>query len=176
MKSDLAKTVFAYQMRADRRLWHDVIMPLDEALFYVDGGYSWGSLQRECAHVIDAMHGYMQRLGGSKQIAKAFSLAKPSRAQVRQRWDAVEAEWTAYMERLDEREFDRQVETVYRDTLILVPVWQLLFQVFNHNTLHRAEMLQIIAALREPLAGELVEYEHFEPEMSFARYCAQFAG
>ena len=166
MKSDLAKTVCAYQFREDRRLWHEVIMPLDEPLFYVDTGYSWGSLQRECAHVIDAMHGYMQRLHGSKQIAKAFAHANPDRAQVRERWDAVEADWKAYLTRFDEREFDRELETVYRDTVIAVPVWQLLFQVCNHNTLHRAEILQIVAALREPV----------DFDMSFARYCMGFAG
>lgn len=165
MKSNIARTVFAYQMYEDRRLWEEVIMPLDESWFYVDTGYSWGSLQRECAHVIDAMHGYMQRLGGSKQIGKAFAVDNPDRAQVRERWDAVEAEWGLYMASFDEREFDRVVETVYRDTLISVPVWQLVFQVFNHNTLHRAEILQIVAALAAPL----------DFDASFARYCMRIA-
>ena len=163
MNSSIVRTVFAYQLYEDRRLWDEVIMPLDESLFYVDTGYSWGSLQRESAHVIDAMHGYMQRLHGSKQIAKAFAVDNPNRALVRERWDAVEAEWGSYIARFDDREFDRLVDTVYRDTLIAVPVWQLVFQVFNHNTLHRAEMLQIVAALTEPLVFDA----------SFARYCVR---
>ena len=165
MKSDLVKTVFAYQMREDRRLWDEVIMPLDEMLFYVDTGYSWGSLQRECAHVVDAMHGYMQRLHGSKQVGKAFAVDDPHRAQVRERWDAVEAEWRSYIARFDDGEFDRMVVTVYRETQITVPAWQLVFQVFNHNTLHRAEILQIVAALAEPV----------DFDASFARYCIQNA-
>lgn len=165
MKSDLVKTIFAYQLQADRRMWDEVIMPLDESLFYVDTGYSWGSLQRESAHVIDAMHGYMRRLHGSKQIAKAFAVDNPDRAQVRDRWDAVEAEWRAYIASFDDREFDRLVDTVYRETLITVPVWQLVFQVFNHNTLHRAEILQIAAALAAPL----------DFDASFARYCIRRA-
>lgn len=165
MKSDLVKTVFAYQMREDRRLWDEVIMPLDESLFCADTGYSWGSLQRECAHVIDAMHGYMQRLRGSKQIGEAFDMDDPDRSLVRERWDAVEAEWSAYIARFDEREFDRRVETIYRDTIIAVPAWQLVFQVFNHNTLHRAEILQIVATLAEPV----------EFDASFARYCMRNA-
>ncbi|MCY4070470.1 MAG: DinB family protein [Chloroflexi bacterium] len=165
MKSDLVKTIFAYQISADRRLWDEVIMPLEESLFYVDTGYSWGSLQRECAHVIDAMHGYMQRLHSSKQIGKAFAVDNPDRAQVRERWDAVETDWKSYITRFDDREFDRRVETIYRDTLIAVPVWQLVFQVFNHNTLHRAEMLQIVAALAQPV----------DFDASFARYCIRNA-
>ena len=165
MKSDLVKTIFAYQMLEDRRLWDEVIMPLDESLFYADTGYSWGSLQRECAHVIDAMHSYRQRLRGSKQVSKAFAVDNPDRAQVRERWDAVEAEWKTYIARFDDREFDRMVETVYRDRLIAVPAWQLVFQVFNHNTLHRAEILQIVAALAAPV----------ELDASFARYCMRFA-
>lgn len=165
MKSDIVKTIFAYQMSEDRRLWDEVIMPLEDSLFYVDTGYSWGSLQRECAHVVDAMHGYMQRLGGSTQIGKAFAVDNPDRGQVRERWDAVEAEWRSYIARFDNREFKRVVDTVYRDTLIAVPAWQLVFQVFNHNTLHRAEILQIVAALREPV----------DFDTSFARYCIRNA-
>lgn len=161
MKSDVVRTVFAYQMRADRRLWDEVIMPLDETMFKVDTGYSWGSLQRESVHVIDAMHGYMQRLRGGKQVGKAFAEDNPDRGRVRERWDAVEAEWRSYIARFDDREFDRPVDTIYRDTLVTAPAWQLVFQVFNHNTLHRAEMLQIVAALAEPR----------DFDASFARYC-----
>lgn len=161
MKSDVVKTVFAYQMREDRRLWDEVIMPLDESLFYVDTGYSWGSLQRESAHVVYAMYGYLQRLQGRGQIAKAFAVDNPDQAHVRQRWDEVEDQWKTYMAQFDDREFERMVETVYRDTLITVPVWQLVFQVFNHNTLHRAEMLQIVAILKEKV----------DFDANFARYC-----
>ncbi len=165
MKSHVVRTVFDYQMYEDRRLWDEVIMSLDESLFNVDSGYSWGSLQRECAHVIDAMYGYMQRLHGSKEIGKAFAIDNPDRAQVRERWDAVEAEWRSYIALFDDREFDRLVDTVYRDTLVTVPVWQLVFQVFNHNTLHRAEMLQIVAALAEPL----------DFDSDFTRFCIRQA-
>ena len=166
MKSDLVNTIFAYQMREDRRLWDEVIRPLDETLFYADTGYSWGSLQRECAHVIDAMHGYMQRLHGSNQVTRAFATNDPDRSLVRDRWDAVESEWKSYMARFDDREFDRMVDTVYRDKPITVPAWQLVFQVFNHNTLHRAEMLQIVAAVKEPV----------DIDLSFASFCHRQTG
>jgi len=165
MKSDLVKMIYAYQMREDRRLWDEVIMQLDESLFDVDTGYSWGSLQRECAHVVDAMHGYMQRLRGSRQITKAFAIDNPDRARLRERWDEVEDQWKTYRARFDDREFGRLVEATYRDSLITVPAWQLVFQVFNHNTLHRAEILQIVAALRAPV----------DFDMSFARYCIRNA-
>lgn len=155
MKSELTKSIFAYQMREDSRLWREVIMPLPENLFYVDTGYSWGSLQRECAHVIDAMQGYMQRLHGSQQVVKLFAKDMPGRAGLREHWQAVASEWRAYMRRFDDAEFERRVQTVYRDTRITAPAWQLVFQVFNHNTLHRAEMLQIVAVLTgEPIAFE----------------------
>ena len=166
MKSDLVKLFLPIRCARIGVCGTKSVRPLDENLFYADTGYSWGSLQRECAHVIDAMHGYMQRLHGSKQVTRAFATNDPDRSLVRERWDAVESEWKSYMARFDDREFDRMVDTVYRDKPITVPAWQLVFQVFNHNTLHRAEMLQIVAAVKEPV----------DIDLSFASFCHRQTG
>ena len=40
--------------------------------------------------------------------------------------------------------------SLYRDTEMTVPTWWTIFHVFNHNTLHRAEMRQMVAALGGP--------------------------
>ena len=165
MNSDFVKTIFEFQIAEDQRLWHEVILPLDENLFKVDTGYSWGSLQRECVHVVDVMHTSLERIHGILNVSQAFTTADPDLAQVRATWDVVEDTWKTYMRGLDDQEFHRQVDVIYRDKALTLPVWNMIFHVFNHNTLHRTEMLQIVASLNEP--------PNFDT--CFARFCLRNA-
>ena len=139
--------LFDYQMQEDRRLWREAIMPLPEAAFTIDTGYSLGTLQRECAHVVDVMHASLQRLQGIKEPTIAVTVDEPSREQIRAVWDGVEAQWKRYMAELDDGRFTRAIDIVYRDTAMTTPVWQTIFHCLNHNTLHRAEMRQMVAQL-----------------------------
>ena len=155
------RELFAYQTQEDRRLWNDAIMPLPQSAFTVDTGYSWGSLQRECAHVVDVMHASLQRLQGLKTVTDAITIKDPTREQVRAAWDEVETQWRAYMSALDDRLFTREIDIVYRDTAMTTPVWQTICHCFNHNTLHRAEMRQMVAFL----GGAA------QPDPGFLAYC-----
>ena len=141
------RTLFNYQMQEDHRLWDGAIMALPESAFKTDTGYSWGSLQRECAHVVDVMHASLERLHGIKATTVAVTMNDPAREQVRAAWDRAEARWRAYMADLDDPQITREIDIVYRDTAMTTPVWQTIFHCLNHNTLHRAEMRQMIAAL-----------------------------
>ena len=161
MTADIVRALFEYQIREDRRLWDEAILPLAESSFKVDTGYSWETLQRECVHVVDAMHSSLECIHGIKSTTVAVTIDDPTRPQVREIWDKVEAEWKSYIAQLDDREFQREVDIVYRDTAMTVPVWQKIFHVFNHNTLHRAEMRQMVAFL-----GDSVDFG-----MSFSDHC-----
>jgi len=147
MIADAIRMLVDYQMREDRRLWREAIMTLPEPAFTVDTGYSWGTLQRECAHVVDVMQASLERLHGIKEPTVAITIDDPTREQVRAAWDGVEARWKRYMAELDDQQFIREIDIVYRDTAMTTPVWQTIFHVLNHNTLHRAEMRQMIAAI-----------------------------
>jgi uncharacterized damage-inducible protein DinB len=143
----MVRSLFAYQTQEDRRLWNEAIMTLPASAFTIDTGYSWGSLQAECVHVIDVMQHSLQRVQSLKSISAAVTIANPTRAQIRQIWDAVETQWRAYFSALDDQTFQREIDIVYRDTAMTTPVWQTIFHFFNHNTLHRAEMRQMVTAL-----------------------------
>lgn len=147
MIADAISMLFDYQMQEDRRLWHEAIIPLPEAAFTIDTGYSWGTLQGECAHVVDVMHASLERLHGIKDTTVAITIDGPTRAQIRTAWDGVEAQWRSYMRALDDQQFTSEIDIVYRDTAMTTPLWQTIFHVLNHNTLHRAEMRQMIAAI-----------------------------
>ncbi len=147
MNATMVRSLFAYQMQEDRRLWDEAIMALPEPAFKVDTGYSWRTLQAECVHVVDVMHRSLQRVHGIKSTTAVVTIDDPARAQIREIWDAVEAQWQAYISALDDQTFQREIEIIYRETAMRTPVWQTIFHFFNHNTLHRAEMRQMVAAL-----------------------------
>ncbi len=141
------RRLFYYQIGEDRRLWQETIMALPEAAFKIDTGYSWATLQRETVHVVDVMQASLERLQGIKHTSAAITIDDPTRQQVRAAWDAVEGQWVAYMAELDDQRFLSEIDIVYRDTAMTTPVWQTIFHVLNHNTLHRAEMRLMVAAL-----------------------------
>ena len=163
MIADMVRSLFAFQIREDRRLWDESIMTLPETAFKVDTGYSWGSLQAECVHVVDVMHLSLQRVHSIKSTSAAVTIGDPTRAQIREIWDAVEGQWQAYISALDDQTFQREIEIIYRETAMTTPVWQTIFHFFNHNTLHRAEMRQMVAAL----GGAA------NPDFPFIDYCLE---
>ena len=144
MIADAVRSLFDYQMQEDRRLWDEAIMPLPAPAFTLDTGYSWGTLQRECVHVVDVMQASLQRLHGIKAAEPAAISHDPSRLQVRAAWGQVEAGWARTLASLTDRGFSREIDIVYRGAAMTTPVWQTILHCFNHNTLHRAEMRQMI--------------------------------
>lgn len=161
MIADALRALFDYQTREDRRLWNEAIMGLPEAAFKIDTGYSWGTLQRECAHVVAVMHASLERVQGIKDATLAVPIGDPTRQQVRAAWDIAQAQWRSYMAELDDQQVSREIDIVYRDTAMTTPLWQTIFHVLNHNTLHRAEMRQMIAEL----GGEA------DSDLGFIDYC-----
>lgn len=161
MTADMIRSLFAYQMQEDRRLWEEEITALAEPAFTVDTGYSWGSLQAECVHVVDVMHHSLERVQGIKRVTTAVKIEDPSRAQLREIWDSVEAGWQSYMLALDDQTVGRELDIIYRETEMTVPTWWTIFHVFNHNTLHRAEMRQMVTAL----GGSAI------PDLPFIDFC-----
>ena len=166
MTAAVIRAIFEYQISEDRRLWNEAIMPLPEGAFTLDTGYSWGTLQRECAHVVDVMHQSWQRVHGIKDTTVAINSEDPTREEIRAGWDIVEARWARYMAALDDRTVSREVDIIYRETAMRTPVWQTIFHFFNHNTLHRAEMRQMVAQLGGAAGADV----------SFSAHCIGSAG
>ena len=46
--------------------------------------------------------------------------------------DSVVAVWHSYIADLDDREFERQIDVIYRNAPTIVSVWNMIFHVFNH--------------------------------------------
>ena len=155
MKTDFVRTLFDYQVFEDRRVWDEAIMPLSEAQFTVDTGYSWGTLQRECVHVIDVMHDSLRRAGGRATFESLTWPEAPTRAMVHDQWDRMEADWLAFLADLDADGFQQVVTVNYRNRPVSIPVWNIIHQMINHGTIHRVEMLKMVAELDQPVTFDL---------------------
>ena len=155
MKTDFVRGLFDYQVFEDRCVWDEAIMPLTEAQFTQDTGYSWGTLQRECVHVINVIHDSLQRAQGHVQFDSLSWPDSPNRAHVRQQWDETEATWKNFLADLDGIGFHREVNVIYRDQPVIIPVWNVICQMINHGTIHRVEMLKMVAELNQPVTFDL---------------------
>ncbi len=155
MKTDFVRTLFDYQQFEDRRVWDEAIVPLGEAQFTQDTGYSWGTLERECTHVISVMHDSLHRAQGHAEFTSLVWPDSPSRAAVREQWDQIEAAWHTFLADLDSEGFHQIVNINYRGRPVTIPVWNVICQMINHGTIHRVEMLKMVAELDQPVNFDL---------------------
>jgi uncharacterized damage-inducible protein DinB len=137
-------------------------MALDEAQFFEDTGYSWGSLQRECVHVMNGERHWISRAGGVTVEPLQFD-DFPTREAVRARWDTIEAEVRAFLATLTAEKLTADVTYPTRNgDPVTNQVWRILVHCANHGTVHRAEMLSMIHRLGGPTI-----------DVSFMQYCVR---
>ena len=148
------KTLFEFNFWENRRVWDLAIMPLTEAQFTQDTGYSWGTLQRECVHVMDGEQGWLRRAQSQPPQALDFD-TYVTRDQCRIKWDAIEQDWNDFLATCNEDTFFDTARFMFRGKEEVRPCWQILFHVLNHGTLHRAEMLKMVAEISEPVDFDL---------------------
>ncbi len=148
------KTLFEFNFWENRRVWDLAIMPLTEAQFTQDTGYSWGTLQRECVHVMDGECNWLKRAQSQQPQSLEFA-DYPTRERCRARWDTIEQDWQVFLTTLDESTFFGPARFQFRGKEATRPRWQILFHVLNHGTLHRAEMLKMVAEISGPVDFDL---------------------
>ena len=107
------------------------------------------------AHLAVARLFWLFRMGVRAESPEGFFPNGLPLAAVKQRITGMEAEWDAYLARLDEGETERVI--AYRSTegpSYENTVHEILTQLFGHSIHHRAQMAQLFRALGEepPLA------------------------
>ncbi len=109
-------------------------------------GYS--SLRATLVHMIAAEWIWMTRLAGASPNAMMREEDLPTRPAIRARWSEEENKLCAYIAKLNDVELQRVVQ--YKNTrgdALARPVWQVLAQVANHGTQHRAEAAAMLTDL-----------------------------
>ena len=102
--------------------------------------HSWGSLRGTLAHVLDSEHGWLRIVQtGEGMFDELLPEAFPTVAAMRERWDAEEAAWYAYLASLTDADMPRIIRYEVEEGIRERVLWHCLYHVVNHGMQHRSE-------------------------------------
>jgi uncharacterized damage-inducible protein DinB len=160
MNVDYARTLYDYNYGLHRRVW-DCIMHLSDEQFVQNVDYSIGSVRNHTVHVMGADQRWMARIQGIPAPAFPNIDDFPTRAVTFEKWKEAEANILTYVYSLTDDDLQRIVDydMPSRGGMKRSAVWQILAQVVNHGTDHRAQVLSILHRMGAPtLEQDLILY------------------
>ncbi|HEU4370000.1 MAG TPA: DinB family protein [Methylomirabilota bacterium] len=145
MSTAMVRDLYVYHRWANRALF-DVAAALGEEACGREAGthFSVPTLARMFAHVYGADAVWLNRWKSAPPSVPPYP-ALASMAEVRARWDPVEAEQRAFVDGLKDADLERVVE--YKNTqgrAFRAPLGVLLQHVANHATHHRSEIATML--------------------------------
>ena len=144
----MIRDLYDYHRWANRRLF-DLAMGLGDAVTRDMGAHwSFPTLKGMFAHIYGADNVWLTRWKGSSPGRLLGDADFPTMADLRARWDALEAEQGAFVDGLGEADLSRPV--VYKNTSgqeFRVALGPLLQHVVNHATHHRSEAATMITLI-----------------------------
>ncbi|HEX5531040.1 MAG TPA: DinB family protein [Methylomirabilota bacterium] len=144
----MIRDLYDYHRWANRRLF-DLAMGLGDAVTRDMGAHwSFPTLKGMFAHIYGADNVWLTRWKGSSPARLLGDADFPTVADLRARWDTLEAEQRAFVDGLGEADLARPV--VYKNTSgqeFRVALGPLLQHVVNHATHHRSEAATMITLI-----------------------------
>ena len=144
----MVRDLYDYHRWANRRLF-DLAMGLGDAVTRDMGAHwSFPTLKGMFAHIYGADNVWLTRWKGSSPARLLGDADFPTVADLRARWDTLEAEQRAFVDGLGEADLARPV--VYKNTSgqeFRVALGPLLQHVVNHATHHRSEAATMITLI-----------------------------
>ena len=144
----LIRELYDYHHWANRRLFDLAAGLGDGATRDMGAHWSFPTLKGMFAHVYGADHSWLQRWQGSSPSRLMGDGDFASMADLRQKWDDLEAEQRAFVGAVSEADLSRVV--TYRNTQgkeFRVALGPLLQHVVNHATHHRSEAATMITLI-----------------------------
>jgi len=148
MSVAMLRDLYEYHGWANRKLF-DVASALGEEACAKDLGkhFSVPNLTRMFAHIYGADLNWLKRFKGSSPTESPF-FDISTMAEVRRKWDPLEAEQQAFVEGLSEADVTREIHyKTSRGEAFHVALGVLLQHVANHATHHRSEIATMITLL-----------------------------
>jgi uncharacterized damage-inducible protein DinB len=141
MNADAFRMLYDYHFSENRRLWDACVMPLTQEQFTREHDYSVGSVRNQLVHLMNVEQAWFGGLRGLDDAEWVEAADYDDRDQLRARWDGVERDIRAYLAALrDDMLFTTPIAEPEEDRGLLM--WQVLLQVINHGTDHRAQLLR----------------------------------
>lgn len=142
MNAAAFRQFYDYHFSENRKLWDTLITPLTREQFTQPVPYSLGSVRNHIVHLMEVDDAWFSGLQGFTEPQFPFPEGDDDRAEIRHHWDSIERHMRAYLAALrDEMLFEKPFSDGEDKDLIL---WQVLLQVANHGTDHRAQLLRIL--------------------------------
>jgi len=141
------QTLYDYHYWANQRILTQV-EKVSDADFIKPLSKGYGSLRATLVHMIAAEGVWSTRLLGESPLAMLREADLPTLAAIRARWSEVQVKFRTLIAEMTDAELQRVVE--YKNTRgepFSRPVWQVLAQVANHGTQHRAEAAAMLTDL-----------------------------
>ncbi len=142
MNANSFRHFYNYHFAENRRIWDECIVPLSREQFIQGASYSHGSVRDQIVHLMSVDDTWFSGLRDIEIPEALDPAAFDDRAVIRAHWDGVEKNMRDYLAKLqDEMLFQKPFADGEDKDLIL---WQVLLQVANHGTDHRAQLLRLL--------------------------------
>jgi uncharacterized damage-inducible protein DinB len=144
----LIQELYDYHRWANRRLFDLAAGLGDSATRDMGPHWSFPTLKGTFAHIYGADHAWLRRWQGSSPGRLMGDGDFASMAELREKWDALEAEQRAFVDAVSEADLFRPL--TYRNTEgkeFRVTLGPLLQHVVNHATHHRSEAATMITLI-----------------------------
>jgi uncharacterized damage-inducible protein DinB len=145
MNADAFRYLYDYHFAENRSLW-DACTALSYTQFTQAAGYSHGSVRDQLLHLIGVDEIWFSELANFVPSEPFPPSEDDDREAIRAYADKVERAMREYLAALrDEQLFTRPILEPDEDRELIV--WQVLLQVVNHGTDHRAQLLRLLHEL-----------------------------
>lgn len=144
MNADAFRHLYAYHFSSNRHIWDQSIMGLTEEQFLQENAYSLGSIRNHLIHIINVDEAWFSDIRRVPLQIAEWPKHKDmmDRQAIRAYGDAVEQDMRAYLDTLEDAMlFEKPIDSGEDKDLFL---WQILLQVANHGTDHRAQILRLL--------------------------------
>jgi uncharacterized damage-inducible protein DinB len=142
MNADAFRHFYKYHFSENRNIWDTCISSLSDEQFTQNVGYSHGSVRNQIVHLMSVDDTWFSGLRGVEISDSLDPAGFGDRDSIRKHWDGVEKSMRDYLAELrDDMLFEKPFAEGEDRDLIL---WQVLLQVGNHGTDHRAQLLRLL--------------------------------
>jgi uncharacterized damage-inducible protein DinB len=142
MNADAFRHFYDYHFSENRNIWDAYVSSLSDEQFTRDESYSHGSVRNQIVHLMSVDDSWFSGLRGVDIPDSLDPASFVERNSIRAHWDAVEQRMREYLAELrDDTLFQKPFAEGEDKDLI---VWQVLLQVTNHGTDHRAQLLRLL--------------------------------
>jgi uncharacterized damage-inducible protein DinB len=142
MNADAFRHFYNYHFSENRNLWDTYVASLSDEQFTQNVGYSHGSVRNQILHLMNVDDAWFSGLRGVEVPESPDPAGFEDRNSIRVEWDAVEHRMRDYLADLRDDMLLKKPFTEGEDKDLIL--WQVLLQVGNHGTDHRAQLLRLL--------------------------------